>query len=93
MLPAENDISSGSYGIRNVRATFAGAYEVLTAELFQRAEQMSGRKSGRYAKRFDPYEMSILGKIISMTKQVCPIHCPNSISADFSYRHGSTVRS
>ncbi|EIW73257.1 hypothetical protein TREMEDRAFT_22292, partial [Tremella mesenterica DSM 1558] len=33
----DNDISGGSYDVRNVKATLAGAYELLQAKLFERA--------------------------------------------------------
>jgi non-canonical poly(A) RNA polymerase PAPD5/7 len=66
----DNDITTGSFGIRQVRATFSGAYEMLQAKLFERAEQISGKKSGRYTAAWDPEEMSILTAIMGVTKEV-----------------------
>jgi non-canonical poly(A) RNA polymerase PAPD5/7 len=67
---ADNDISSGSYGIRQVKNTLAGAYEMLQARLFERAEQISGRRSGRYEGSRDPEDMSILTGVMGITKEV-----------------------
>lgn len=70
LIQADNDISGGSFGIRQVKATLAGAYEMLQARLFERAEWISGRKSGRYSDDVDPEELSILSGIMGITKEV-----------------------
>ena len=43
---AGNDISRGSFDIRSVRQTFAGAYEIMTSAAYARAEVLSAW--GRY---------------------------------------------
>lgn len=43
---------------------------MLQAKLFERAEQLSGRKSGRYTEGWDPEEMSILTGVMGITKEV-----------------------
>ena len=68
----DNDISGGSFGIRQVKGTFAGAYELLQGKLFERAEQIIGQRSGRYPKTFDPEEMSIIAGVMGITKEVSP---------------------
>ncbi|KIK62779.1 hypothetical protein GYMLUDRAFT_990226, partial [Collybiopsis luxurians FD-317 M1] len=42
-----NDISSGTYGFPKVRATFAGAHQILTATAYLKAGILSARRSGR----------------------------------------------
>ena len=69
MSTSDNDISSGSYGIRQVRATLAGAFEMLQAGLFGRAEVMLAR-GGLSNESFDPADMSILSEIMGVTKEV-----------------------
>lgn len=54
-----------------MKNTLAGAYEMLQARLFERAEQISGRKAGRYEGDWDPEEMSILTGVMGITKEVC----------------------
>jgi DNA polymerase sigma len=66
----DNDISSGSFGVRQVKNTLAGAYEMLQARLFQRAELIAGRKSGRLSNDMDPDDMSILAGVMGITKEV-----------------------
>lgn len=63
----DNDISGGSYGIRQVKATLSGAFEMLTAKLFERAEQLSTR--GPHRQPFKAEEMSILGAVVSVRKE------------------------
>lgn len=43
---------------------------MLQAKLFERAEQITGKKSGRYTAAWDPEEMSILTAIMGVTKEV-----------------------
>ncbi|WVO14869.1 hypothetical protein L204_102508 [Cryptococcus depauperatus] len=63
----DNDISGGSFGIRQVRNTLAGAYELLSMRLFERAAQMSLSRSTLYA--MDGDEWSILGGVMGITKE------------------------
>ncbi|WWC66924.1 uncharacterized protein I206_100831 [Kwoniella pini CBS 10737] len=65
----DNDISGGSFGIRQVKNTLAGAYELLLMRLFERADKMSGRKSGRNKEDMDPDTMSILTGVMGITKE------------------------
>jgi hypothetical protein len=43
---------------------------MLQARLFERAEQISGKRSGRYQGDWDPDEMSILTGVMGITKEV-----------------------
>ncbi|OCF40096.1 hypothetical protein I317_06109 [Kwoniella heveanensis CBS 569] len=65
----DNDISGGSFGIRQVKNTLAGAYELLLMRLFERAEEISGRSSGRKKVDYDPDKMSILTGVMGITKE------------------------
>ncbi|WWC97155.1 hypothetical protein V866_004034 [Kwoniella sp. B9012] len=65
----DNDISGGSFGIRQVKNTLAGAYELLLMRLFERADEMSGRTSGRRKDEIDPDKMSILSGVMGITKE------------------------
>ncbi|WVQ94050.1 hypothetical protein IAU59_001128 [Kwoniella sp. CBS 9459] len=65
----DNDISGGSFGIRQVKNTLAGAYELLLMRLFERADEMSGRSSGRKKVDYDPDKMSILTGVMGITKE------------------------
>jgi non-canonical poly(A) RNA polymerase PAPD5/7 len=56
--------------VRQVKNTLAGAYEMLQARLFQRAELIAGRKSGRLSNDMDPDDMSILAGVMGITKEV-----------------------
>lgn len=65
-----NDVSKTSFGIRQVKLTLAGAYELLTARLFEAAEVIATRaKSKRDREPLDPQQMTILGKIMGVTKE------------------------
>ncbi|WWC85720.1 uncharacterized protein L201_000586 [Kwoniella dendrophila CBS 6074] len=65
----DNDISSGSFGIRQVKNTLAGAYDLLLMRLFERADELSGKRSGRREEDIDPDKMSILTGIMGITKE------------------------
>lgn len=69
-LTLDNDISGGSFGIRQVRATLSGAYDMLQAKLFERAEQIAARQMGRNATSWLPEDMSLLTAIMGITKEV-----------------------
>jgi len=74
----DNDISGGTFGIRRVKGTLAGAYELLQGKLFERAEQIVGQRSGRYPRRMDPEEMSILSGVMGITKEVSLVGVSNA---------------
>ncbi|WRT63623.1 uncharacterized protein IL334_000546 [Kwoniella shivajii] len=65
----DNDISSGSFGIRQVKNTLAGAYELLLMRLFERADILSGRRSGRNKQELDTDRLSILTGVMGITKE------------------------
>ncbi|WVR03351.1 hypothetical protein IAU60_000342 [Kwoniella sp. DSM 27419] len=65
----DNDISGGSFGIRQVKNTLAGAYELLLMRLFECADELSGRSSGRNKIDYDPDRMSILTGVMGITKE------------------------
>ncbi|KAE9386395.1 hypothetical protein BT96DRAFT_1086021 [Gymnopus androsaceus JB14] len=74
-IDISNDISSGSYGFAKVRATFAGAHQILTATAYLKAGILSARRSGQYTslRRDDyerPEEMSVLAHIIDITQDI-----------------------
>lgn len=70
VLMVDNDISGGSFGIRQVKSTLSGAYQILQAKLFERAAQMS--RKGWKARDEDPVELSLLTAVMGVTKEVCP---------------------
>ncbi|MCO5585280.1 hypothetical protein L7F22_039213 [Adiantum nelumboides] len=47
-LDPSNDISKGSYAIISVRQAFAGAYDILSAALSQRANEIKKRKAAEH---------------------------------------------
>lgn len=49
---------------------------MLQSRLFERAEQISGRRSGRYKDEFDPEKMSILTGVMGITKEVSFVSDP-----------------
>jgi len=67
-----NDISRGSYGFPKVRATFAGAYGILTSATFLRAGILRSRKEGRTShlrNREEPEDISILSTVMGVTQE------------------------
>lgn len=73
-----NDVSRGSYGIFNVRQTFAGAYEIMKSSAYIRAGILRAKQRGqayslRTGKstydRLDSEEMSILSSILGITQE------------------------
>ena len=66
----DNDISKSSFGIRQVKATLSGAYDMLQQRLFERAEWISGHGRGRYKGDVDCEKMSILAGVMGVTKEV-----------------------
>ena len=85
MLGLGNDISRGSFDIKSVRQTFAGAFEIMTSAAYMRAEVLSaryGRGGGSersatrlrpdsyYHGRLDPEEVSILAGVMGVTQEV-----------------------
>ena len=71
-----NDISRGSYAIGNVKQTFAGAFEIMSAATFLRAQVINSRRRGDYVNlrsgrsKLDPEEMSILASVMGITQEV-----------------------
>lgn len=66
----DNDIASGSFGIRQVRQAFSGAHDMLQVRLFQRVDDILARRTGRYEGGWVPEEMSLLSAIMGATKEV-----------------------
>lgn len=74
---ADNDISRSSFGIRQVKLNLAGAYELLTARLFEVAKDIDFREREKKLRArnapspepMDPQQMTILGKIMGVTKE------------------------
>ncbi|EMD38132.1 hypothetical protein CERSUDRAFT_49354 [Gelatoporia subvermispora B] len=69
-----NDISRGSYGIMKVRATLAGAHNIMLAAAYVQAGILSARREGRYVNLRDissSEEMSILASVMGVTQEVC----------------------
>ncbi|KAL4080781.1 hypothetical protein J3A83DRAFT_4121423, partial [Scleroderma citrinum] len=67
-----NDISQGSYGIAKVRQTLSGAYEIMKAVAYTRANILNSRRENRnYPLRqgYDPRDMSILSTILGVTQE------------------------
>ncbi|KAF8646922.1 hypothetical protein AX16_007014 [Volvariella volvacea WC 439] len=66
-----NDISKGSFAFSKVRATFAGAYSILTTTAYLRAGMMNARRSGQAVKLRDRYageDLSILSSIMHISQ-------------------------
>ncbi|KAL5529593.1 hypothetical protein ACEPAG_5578 [Sanghuangporus baumii] len=71
-----NDISKGSFGIKKVKQTFAGAYELMLSSLYVAADTLSARHGSRtvdlrrgstFSRRSD--EMSVLSSILGMDQE------------------------
>lgn len=89
----ENDISGGSFGIRTVRAIFSGAYDMLSAKLFERSSQILAKKSGRTKGDWQPEDMSLLTTIMGITKEVTLSHSPLWSEADVqTMKHRDELR-
>lgn len=69
-LIPENDISGGSFGIRAVKLTLNGAFSMLQEALCQRARTMVEDKEWYRAAEDDPEELTILGKVMGVTREV-----------------------
>jgi non-canonical poly(A) RNA polymerase PAPD5/7 len=72
-----NDISKGSYGLPKVRATFAGAFRILTSTAYLHAGIISSRREGRAVHlrpRSEPEDMSILSSVMGITQEVGNSH-------------------
>ncbi|KAL7421338.1 hypothetical protein Q5752_004223 [Cryptotrichosporon argae] len=63
---ADNDISRSSFGIRQVKLTLAGAYDLLQARVFERAAQLA--RLG-HAGALDPDDASVLSGVMGVTKE------------------------
>lgn len=70
LLTADNDISGGSFGIRQVKLTLNGAFNMLQEQLCQRAKTMVEDKEWHKAGEDDPEELTILGKVMGVTREV-----------------------
>ncbi|KAL5489934.1 hypothetical protein ACEPAI_4766 [Sanghuangporus weigelae] len=71
-----NDISKGSFGIKKVKQTFAGAYELMLSSLYVAADTLSARHGARtvdlrrgstFSRRSD--EMSVLSSILGVDQE------------------------
>jgi len=82
-LISDNDISGGSFGIRQVKLTLNGAFSMLQEALCQRARTMVGDKEWYRAGDDDPEELTILGKVMGVTREVSLIS-PQRASTDES---------
>jgi non-canonical poly(A) RNA polymerase PAPD5/7 len=80
-LIPDNDISGGSFGIRQVKLTLNGAFSMLQEALCQRARTMVGDKEWYRAGDDDPEELTILGKVMGVTREVSHITL-DQVSAD-----------
>ncbi|KAF9261467.1 hypothetical protein L218DRAFT_870141 [Marasmius fiardii PR-910] len=68
-----NDISSGSYNFPKVKATFAGAYEILRSTLYMKSEILSSRRSGaavRLREDYRPEDLGVLSHILDVTQDI-----------------------
>jgi len=74
VLLAANDISSGSYNFPKVKATFAGAFEILRATLYMKSEILSSRRSGSAVRLresgYRPEDLGMLSYILDVTQEV-----------------------
>ncbi|KAJ7598849.1 hypothetical protein C8J56DRAFT_1157921 [Mycena floridula] len=58
-----NDVSSGSYGFPRVRATFAGAFSILSTTAYRNAKLLNS------SRRRSSHELGILASILGVTKE------------------------
>ncbi|KAK1222953.1 hypothetical protein PQX77_014189 [Marasmius sp. AFHP31] len=69
-----NDISSGSYNFPKVKATFAGAFEILRTTLYMKSEILSSRRSGSAVRLresgYRPEDLGVLSYILDVTQEV-----------------------
>lgn len=68
----DNDVAKSSFGIRQVKMTFGGAYDLLQARLIDREEWLRQRgrsKKDKEAASVDPQALTILGAIMGVTKE------------------------
>ena len=66
-----NDVSKGSFQIKQVFRTFAGANEMLTAAAYQRSAALDAKRQGRYTQLHHGQEMGMLGCIMSIDNEAC----------------------
>jgi len=67
-----NDVSRGTYGMARVRATFAGAFGILTSVAFSRVGFIRARRENSYTnlrRQTEPEDMSILSSILGITQE------------------------
>jgi hypothetical protein len=67
--PDNNDVARSSHGIRQVKQTLAGAYDLLTTTLYQRQELINNRRWRGEHDPMDPQEASILSAVMGVTKE------------------------
>ncbi|KIY46859.1 Nucleotidyltransferase, partial [Fistulina hepatica ATCC 64428] len=68
-----NDISAGSWAYQKVRATFAGAYEMLTASIYLQAMNFKALQEGTMTPLrggYHPEDWSVLSSIIAIKPEV-----------------------
>jgi non-canonical poly(A) RNA polymerase PAPD5/7 len=69
-LIIDNDISGGSFGIRQVKLTLSGAFSILQEKLCLRAKAMVEDKEWHRAEEDDPEELSLLSAVMGVTREV-----------------------
>lgn len=67
---SDNDISGGSFGIRQVKLTLNGAFNILQEKLCLRAKDMAESRNWRKHIDQDPEELSILSAVMGVTREV-----------------------
>ena len=83
-----NDIASGSFGFAKVRATFAGAHNILAATAFQRAAAIKAKSSGQYRDLGSGQDhWSILSSIVTITQEVYFLYLRSKFRRLISYRY------
>ena len=75
-VPTGNDISKGSFGIKKVKQTFAGAYEMMLSSLYIVADILNARRGARTvdlrrgsAFSYSSEDMSILSSILGVDQE------------------------
>jgi non-canonical poly(A) RNA polymerase PAPD5/7 len=69
-LITDNDISGGSFGIRQVKLTLNGAFNILQEKLCLRAKDMTTDEDWYKAAEDDPEELSLLSAVMGVTREV-----------------------
>lgn len=78
----DNDISGGSFGIRQVKLTLNGAFNILQEKLCLRANEMIAGRDWQKLAEDDPEELSILSAVMGVTREVSSSQTHGGVEVD-----------